>query len=194
MRLIPAALIFLGSYLPLSLILLAQDFDYGFWGTPLCWSALNKISTCAIPLHHPAFALAIFGICLLSFAATLATLSLLKAKREIIVKEAKYVPAELVNYVLPYVVSFMSIDYQEVGKFVGLVIFLGWMFWITYRSGQIILNPLLIAFGWRYYEINYIFAADNAQRSAYVLANRPLEVGDRVRHVSFQDVMLVKDS
>jgi hypothetical protein len=52
------------------------------------------------------------------------------------------------NYVLPYVVSFMSIDYQVTGKFVGFLIFLGWMFLITYKSGQIMLNPLLTVFGW----------------------------------------------
>ena len=37
------------------------------------------------------------------------------------------------NYTLPYVVSFMSIEYHDTGKFVGLIIFLAWMFWITYR-------------------------------------------------------------
>jgi hypothetical protein len=83
--------------------------------------------------------------------------------------EVKYVPADLMNYTLPYVVSFMSIEYQDTGKFIGLIIFLGWMFWITFRAGQIILNPLLIAFGWRLYDIKYRYAGSQNLYSGFAL-------------------------
>jgi len=110
------------------------------------------------------------------------------------VKEANYVPADLMNYTLPYVVSFMSIDYQEIGKFFGLIIFLAWMFWITYKSGQIILNPVLIAFGWRHYDVKFTFPADQAQTEhiTKLLANAPISAGESHQRGSIQDIYIVK--
>lgn len=51
-----------------------------------------------------------------------------------------------------YVVSFMGISYEAPEKLLGFAVFLFWMFAITYKSGQIIMNPLLLMFGWRLYE------------------------------------------
>lgn len=36
-RLLTALVVFIGSYLPLSLILLAQNFEFGALKRPLCW-------------------------------------------------------------------------------------------------------------------------------------------------------------
>jgi hypothetical protein len=125
--------------------------------------------------------------------ATLITLAFSKPKHEIVIREAKYVPADLMNYTLPYVVAFMSIDYQDMEKFSGLVIFLAWMFWITYRSGQIALNPVLIVFGWRLYEIKYQFTGDTQDLMARGLALAPLTAGDRVAQSAIQDILIIKN-
>ena len=63
------------------------------------------------------------------------------------VTESKHVPADLINYVIPYVVSFMSLDYEQTPKLFGFAVFLIWIFWITYKSGQIALNPVLAVLG-----------------------------------------------
>jgi hypothetical protein len=152
-RVLVAAAVFLGSYLPLSLILLAQDYDYGASHPSFCW-ALWRRCCCSLPFKNPIFAIGILATCAVCFVITLTSLASIRPKEEIRVTEAKYTPADLMNYTLPYIVSFMSISYQESGKFVGFLIFLGWMFWITYKSGQIILNPLLIVLGWRLYEVS----------------------------------------
>jgi hypothetical protein len=161
LRLIFALLVFAGSYLPLSMILLAQNYEYGATGASLCWRIWGP--GCHMPFRNAAVATSIFLFCLVSFLVTLLLLALVKPKHEIQLTEAKYVPTDLMNYTLPYVVSFMSIDYQDAAKFVGLIIFLTWMFWITFRSGQIFLNPVLIVFGWRLYDIQYYFASDTKQ-------------------------------
>jgi hypothetical protein len=111
-----------------------------------------------------------------------------------VVVEAKYIPAELMNYTLPYVVSFMSISYQETGKFVGLIIFLLWMFWITYRSGQVILNPILVSFGWRLYEVSYRFAGDTKEYSGRILSCGWIAPGQRHKFSTIQDVIIVTTS
>lgn len=191
-RVIPAFVVFLGSYLPLSLILLAQNFDYSFVDRPPCWRIWQD--GCSLPLKNPAFAIGIFLACLICFALTLWALAAVRPKNEIIVQEARHVPADLMNYTLPYVVSFMSIDYQDAGKYIGVIIFLGWMFWISYKSGQIILNPVLIVFGWKLYDISYNHAASKQVHSANVLAQGALTPGARYRQVPVQDILIIKPS
>jgi hypothetical protein len=180
---LPASIaIFLGSYLPLALILLAQDIDYGTVGRGSCWSLWPR---------HPIYSLGIFFICLVCFCLSLLALAVARPKVPIQITSASYIPAELMNYTLPYVVAFMSLDYQETGKFVGLAIFLGWMFWITHKSGQLILNPILIAFGWRLYEITYVFPGDTTPRNGRALSRGLIEAGKRYRHTVVQAVVIL---
>jgi hypothetical protein len=192
LRLLPSALIFLGSYLPLAVILLAQDFQFSFIGRPLCGTFLKQGSGCELPLGHPVFSLAILFLCAASFVISLSALSAVRPKMPLEIVEAKYIPAELMSYTLPYVVSFMSIGYQEIGKFVGLVVFLAWMFWVTYKSGQLILNPVLVAFGWRLYEVSYKFPGDTRVWNGRALASGAIESMKTYPHAVVQDVIVVK--
>jgi hypothetical protein len=48
----------------------------------------------------------------------------------------------------------MVLDLSDSGKYYGFWAFLAWMFIITYRSGQILMNPLIIVFGWQLYEVD----------------------------------------
>ena len=189
-RVLVALFVFLGSYLPLSLILLAQDLDYALLKGSVCWAFWN--GKCALPLKNPAFAISIFVACAACLVVTLWCLAVVAPKQEILIKDAKYVPTDLMNYTLPYIVSFMSIDYQEAGKFVGFVIFLGWMFWITYKSGQIILNPLLIVLGWRLYDVTYSFAGSNDLLTAKALIQGHVEAGQRRRQIPIQDILVIR--
>lgn len=191
-RILIALAVFLGSYLPLSMILLIQDYEYSFWGKPLClkfWS-----SACVIPFKNPAFALGFFMLCVICFLITLGCLSTVNPKHSILIKEAKHVPSDIINYTLPYVVSFMSIDYHEIGKFLGFLIFLGWMFWITYRSGQIILNPLLIVFGWKIYETSYTFTGSTDSHNTTVLSKGSIEAGRKYLQIAVQDILVIKNT
>jgi hypothetical protein len=191
-RVLASIAIFLGSYLPLALILLVQDVNQTLITNRLCWNIFSRQSGCVIPLGHPRFSFAMLGICLISFCLTLFALSKASPKLPIDVSETKYIPAELMSYTLPYVVSFMSIGYQEIGKFAGLVLFLAWMFWITYKSGQILLNPVLTVFGWRLYEIKYAFPGDTTIRNGRALARGSIESGHRYPHILIRDVVVLR--
>ena len=191
-RLLVACIIFAGSYLPLSLILLAQNCDFEhWWNVPAGGWAVPFLGW-PIPLRNPIFSVGIFVVCLICFLLTLPALASVPTKIDIVIKEAEYSPADLMNYVLPYVVSFMSIDYQETGKFVGFLIFLGWMFWISYKSGQIILNPALTVFGWRLYKIIYTFPGDKREYSGIAITKCVLLPGERYRHGAMQDVLVLR--
>jgi hypothetical protein len=191
-RILYSAAIFVGSYLPLALILLVQDINYAIVKNGFCDGFWKHDTACRIPLIHPKFALMVLIICLSCFCLTLVALHAIRPKLPIKILEAKYIPAELMSYTLPYVVSFMSIGYQETGKFAGLSIFLVWMFWITQTAGQILLNPLLTVFGWRLYEVKYAFAGDTAIRNGRALVRGIIEPEHRYAHMAVQDILVLK--
>jgi hypothetical protein len=191
-RFLASVAVFLGSYLPLALILFVQDVNYAVLGNGFCSNFRQNGGSCIIPLLHPKFSLVILFVCVASFCASLAVLSFCRPRVPIDITEAKYIPAELMSYTLPYVVSFMSIGYQETGKFLGLSIFLAWMFWITHKSGQLILNPILTVFGWRLYEIKYAFPGDSTARMGRVLAYGQIEPGQRYLQTMVQDILIIR--
>lgn len=188
-RLLTAFVVFIGSYLPLSLILLAQNFDYGATERAACWP-IGK-NGCVMPIHSPIFSIGLLVLTLICFGVTVFALHAVRPAVDIVAIEADYVPTDLMNYTLPYVVSFMSIDYQETGKFIGFLVFLSWMFWITFKSGQIILNPLLIALGWRLYAMTYCFAGSQDVFKSKALVKGHLIPGN-CKLSSLQDIQIIK--
>lgn len=152
-RLVSAFLVFIGSYLPLAIILAVQDIPKEWWGFPICRIVTTPLEECAfIPFTHPGFSLTFIALGLLS--VIIANLSFKKMSYPFVINvtAAKATPNDIINYVFPYVVSFMGISYNEPEKLLGFTVFLLWMFAITYKSGQIIMNPLLLMFGWRLHE------------------------------------------
>lgn len=191
-RLFAGLVVFMGSYLPLSMILLAQDYDYTAHRRPLCLDILRD-DRCDLPFGTPIFSVTIFTACLICFLVTLLTLRAVRPhQHNIVLTEVRYVPSELMNYTLPYVVSFMNLNYEETGTFVGFIIFLAWMFWITYKSGQLIMNPLLIVFGWRHYEIAYKFPGAGDVHRASALVKGLISPSEHHRFATLQDVVIIK--
>ncbi|OTA16911.1 hypothetical protein Xvie_01590 [Xenorhabdus vietnamensis] len=190
-RLLIALAIFLGSYLPLSTILLIQDYDKRKATGNFCLNVLLSDS-CQLPLYKPYLSLGFLIICLICFVFSWLTLKLTGSEGQIIkVISAKYTPADLMNYVLPYIVSFMSIDYLQDTKFFGFIIFLIWLFWLSYKSGQVILNPMLIVFNWRMYEITYRFPAGKDEFTGIVLANKDIQPNIEYESQNVQSVIVI---
>lgn len=98
------------------------------------------------------------------------------------------------NYTLPYVVSFMGVGYsdQDQSKFFGMIVFLVWIFWITYKSGQLIMNPILIVLDWRLYDVTYRHDGESVEHDCLVLADSELNPGDQARYGAVQEVMVVR--
>lgn len=144
-----------------------------------------------MPFQSPAFSIGLFVLTLFCFGVTILALGLVRPSVDVEITEAEYVPTDLMNYTLPYVVSFMSIDYQETGKFIGFLVFLVWMFWITYRAGQIILNPVLIALGWRLYSISYRYSGSDDEFKTKALVSGHLVPGGHKQY-PLQDIQIIK--
>lgn len=168
-KLVPALLVFMGSYFPLALILVLQDVSDSTWSAGVCtnWRA------CHVPdLNHPWLSLSFIALTGLCLMFTFLILRKLRFKYRVRVTESKPIPSELISYSFPYIVSFMGVDYGSVGKLVGLATFLLWLFLITFKSGQIIMNPILLVFGWNLYEARVL--VNGRSRIAKILARSKL--------------------
>ena len=189
-QLIPGFLIFLGSYLPLAIILAIQDIPSAWWARPICNAKDLASGTCAFnPFVNPGLSLTFLGISALAVLLAWTSLRKISYPFKIEVKRAKATPNEIINYTFPYVVSFMGITYGEPQKLLGFGVFLLWMFAITYKSGQILMNPLLLIFGWRLYEATIVISA--VEKDVRVLAPGPLNVG-MVDAQTIQDFYVIK--
>jgi hypothetical protein len=167
-KVIPAFVLFLGSYFPLSVILLLQDVKAKYWKLPIC-RPNNWVARCQLPsLENPWRSVTLFTVCATCLVALLLILKHVHNKHELKVVAYKDVPNDLINYVFPYVVAFMVLDLGDSGKYYGFWAFLAWMFVITYRSGQILMNPLLIVFGWQLYEVDAVI--DKASETVRVIS------------------------
>ena len=182
-------MLFLGSYFPLSVILLLQDIKEDSWRLRLCRPF--QASACVLPiLTNPARTLVLVIICAVSLVICLWLLRKLPGKTELVVLDAKTVPNDLINYVFPYVVSFMGLDVGVNGKFYGFLLFIGWMFLITYRSGQILMNPLLLVVGWQLYELNVTIKGSN-KRCVRALSRDRVVEGDVLNSCLVQGIYVL---
>lgn len=190
-RIYVAIFIYLGSYLPLSLILLVQEYDFDAISLPFCivW---REGASCHIPFDNSKAAFSFVGLCLIAFLVTLFVLKTIRGSNKIKIIESKHIPADLINYVFPYVVSFMSLDYKGTGKMIGFLIFLIWMFLVTYKSGQLMLNPLLIIFGWRLYEVKYQYLGGTDVHAGRALSDDELQPNVTYSKNDIQDILTIK--
>lgn len=182
--------IYIGSYLPLGLVLLVQDVDPGAAKAGLCTPSVWSAQGCRLPLLHPWWSMGTVAIGVVCLLATLWLLGAVSTPRRIRVVEAKHIPADLINYAMPYIVSFMGLDFASTAKLAGFAVFFLWIFWITYRSGQIVMNPILIVFGWRLFEIKYSYLQSADALIGRALFKGDLEPNQVYRQGSLQDVMI----
>jgi len=190
-HLVPGFLIFLGSYLPLAIILAMQDISTQWWGRPFCSIAGLKNGECQfIPFDNPA--LSVTFLATTAIATLLAKSSLQKIRYPFLlnVKRMKATPNEIINYTFPYVVSFMGITYGDPQKLIGFGVFLLWMFAITLKSGQILMNPLLLIFGWKLYEATIVI--NGVEKDVRVLKYGSLELGEQMGQ-TVQDFYILRD-
>jgi len=188
-RLISAFSIFIGSYLPLAIILAFQDIPLDWWNQPICQTL--ALDECLYnPFSHLYITVAFLLVTIISTIISQVTLNKIKYPHNITIVEAKAAPNDIINYVFPYVVTFMGISYSETVKLIGFFIFLLWMFAISYKSGQILMNPLLLMFGWQLYDAK--IKVNNAEYEVRILKKGKLTTGVQNAQ-KIQDFYITKD-
>lgn len=185
-------MIFAGSYFPLSLILAVKDFNWAKYDATLWDDLLSLSSIGKLPFDNPLYSVGAVSLCCVCMFITWIALSVRHKGVPIDIREAAHRPTELINYTIPYIVSFMGIDYGDADQVLGFSIFLLWMFILTQSSGQVIFNPVLIVFRWKLYEISFNYVDDQHTHSGVALSRFDVQPGIRVMKTEMQRVLLLK--
>jgi hypothetical protein len=158
-RIWAAVLIFISSYSPLAIIIFIKDFR-----------------TDSFTLVHPYASL---GILLLAFTSVgLLYLSMLSIRQGDPVKVVRVSnqSGELVNYAIPYMITFFEFDLGDIRSVAAFGVFMLLMFWLTVRTQNIFINPILSLRGYGLYDVEY--EENGKEKQATFLAKDEFWRGD----------------
>lgn len=84
--------------------------------------------------------------------------------------------SDLINYTIPYILSFFGFDLSKWGDVISLSIFLLIMMLLTIKSKSVFMNPILALKGYGLYDLDYKF--NNKMYSVIVLSRHELRPED----------------
>jgi len=139
-RFLPSVLIFISAYAPLSIIFLIQD-----------WDLQNR------RLEHPLTVWTILGISMISCIVVWSAVRLLKSSEPVVtVESVSNRSGELINYSIPYMISFFVMDLGDIKLLLSFGFFMVIMYWLTLRTHNIFINPILACMGYNLYDVKYL--------------------------------------
>lgn len=159
-RPLASAIFFLSSYAPLAAIIAVKDFDFA-----------------AGRLKHPYGVLVVVALAVLSAGVLYAAVRQIRAGVEVTVRSVSNKSGELVNYTIPYMISFFAFDLGNWNEVVAFLAFLALMYVLTVRTQNIFINPLLAILGYSLYDV--AFRDGDVDRQGALLAREELHAGDR---------------
>ncbi|PRQ81642.1 hypothetical protein CMT60_00710 [Elizabethkingia anophelis] len=161
-KLVTAILLFISAYSPLFLILAVKDFDF------------NKTHY----FKHPIVIYTMLGIALLSVILLFVTVAYMdRGNMPVMIKSVKNRSVDLINYTIPYIVSFFSFDLSKTEDMISLSIFLLLMLLLTIKSKSVFMNPILLLAGYNLYDLEYEF--DGKTCSTIVISKEEMYTGER---------------
>lgn len=94
----------------------------------------------------------------------------------VVITKAANKSGDMFGYTIPYMLSFMRIDLGDWQTLLSLVIFLGILFIMAYRTQTVFINPILAIAG--YMLIDCTFKRGEKETQAMVITRVPISVGD----------------
>ncbi|MDD3179820.1 MAG: hypothetical protein PHQ04_05640 [Opitutaceae bacterium] len=160
---LPAFVVFLSGYLPLALLVAVLDWN---------WEDLSFNSPWTVGSVGAAFALScIFtGLHFRHYA---------KGER-LKVRSVQDRSVELLNYAIPYIAGFAGIDTGNFGHIGAMFLVLWVVFYVTYKTHTVVVNPFLLSLGYRLYDLEFEWP-DGKVSTTMAVSKLPLTVGTTVR-------------
>lgn len=141
-KIFTAVLLFFSAYSPLFIILAVKDFDF------------DK----SFRFKHAVAIYSLLGISVLSVLLLFLTVSAIRpGNMSVKVLEIKNRSSDLINYTIPYIVSFFGFDLSKIDDVISLSIFLFLMLFLTIKSKSVFMNPILLIAGYNLYDLEYEF-------------------------------------
>jgi len=159
LRLWASIIIFFSSYSPLALILMVKDFD------PVI-----------IHFKHPQFSMAVFILAITSVLLLFIVLKNIKSGFHIKIERVSNCSNELINYTIPYIVSFLGLDLGKWQDIFAFAIFMILLCLLTIKTQSLFINPILAILGYGLYDTQ--FTENNISKNSIFLSNQELKVGE----------------
>jgi hypothetical protein len=160
-KILTAILLFISAYAPLFIILAVKDFDFD------CTRNFKHSTPIYILL-----CLTLISVALLFYSIK----SIKKGNMPVKVKSVKSRSIDLINYTIPYIVSFFGFDLSKTEDAVSLTIFLLLMLLMTIKSKSVFMNPILLLAGYNLYDLEYEF--DGKISSTIIISNHEIRTGE----------------
>ncbi|MFO1447922.1 MAG: hypothetical protein U1F61_07170 [Opitutaceae bacterium] len=167
-----AFLLFLSSYAPLLVLVAVLDFD---------WSKKQ--------FGSPYLDLSLVIIAVLSGLMPFISLKGVQGGQIYQVNDLKNRSGDLVNYALPYLVTFIGLKVSEPTSIIGFAFFMVLFGALSIKTQALWINPLLALGDYRLYEA-VLQAEGNAPQTVQLLAPKPLAAGQRCRAVFLTDTQV----
>lgn len=160
-KLLTAILLFISAYAPLFIILAIKDFDFSFTQN----------------FKHPVPIYILLGLTILSVGLLFFTFNSIKrGNMPVVVKCVRSRSVDLINYTIPYIVSFFGFDLSKTEDVVSLTIFLLLMLLMTIKSKSVFMNPILLLAGYNLYDLEYEF--DGKINTTIIISKHDMRNGE----------------
>ncbi|PTB92082.1 hypothetical protein C9994_14540 [Marivirga lumbricoides] len=161
-KLLTAILLFISAYSPLFLILAVKDFDF----------------YCSYNFNHPVGISILLGLSFLSVVLLFITVgSIKRGNMPVKVKVVRNRSVDLINYTIPYIVSFFGFNLSKVEDIISLSIFLLLLLLLTLKSKSVFMKPILLLAGYNLYDLEYEY--DSKLYSTIVISRYEMKAGER---------------
>lgn len=139
-RIFTSLLLFISSYSPLAFMIAIKDFDFENVGN----------------FEHPFAIYIILTIAVMSIVLLFISLTVLKkGNMSVKIVSVKNRSVDLINYTVPYILSFIGLDLSKYGEIISFLVFMLLMFVLTVTSHSIFFNPVLALLGYKLYDVEY---------------------------------------
>jgi hypothetical protein len=191
-RLLSSIAIFISGYTPLFLIMIIKDIKEVVWFEHAFESVVFSFSKLKIPYWFEFKNIEIVLALLLLSVASLVLLSYVlrnvtKRPFAINVISAKSRSSEVVNYTIPYMISFVAFDLSKWQDIVSLFLFLSVLCLLSVRSQSVFINPILAALGYGLYDCKYNEAGN--KKECVMLSKNDLLTGNNESYVKLNNYM-----
>lgn len=153
-------IVFVSSYSPLGAILIIKDYDFS-----------SRL------FHNPKAVVGIAIAMVLSVIMLVVTISWIKVGPDITIKRISNRSNELVNYTIPYMISFFGFDLGKWQDMASFGIFMILMCVLTIRTQSLFINPILAVIGYGLYDIE--FTMERIDKQGIFISDLELETNTR---------------
>lgn len=161
-KIVASIIIFISAYSPLALILAIKDFN-------------TKIFF----FDNPVTIISILMLAIISIAFLFSLMKLFSYGQEVKIKNVSNRSSELVNYTIPYMISFFGFDMHKVADLISFIIFMALLCLLTIKTQSIFINPILAVMGYGHYNVEY--EENGSSKEAIFLSKIKINKGSSYR-------------